>query len=142
MKFILHQLEKISQLSEQFSIGSAHFSTRENIQLHWVVLEDVSEIFRGLTEVGLNIKRSMWQLQSEMLCAVLCRVFVLMKNLIQLHMPLQQPRFFLRNPMAQNLPRKFKFNFTCCEKHGMVRMVDVGLIPQIREIDGTSQRGF
>ena len=42
-----HQLDKISQLSEQFSIGSAHFSTRENIQLHWVVLEDVSEIFRG-----------------------------------------------------------------------------------------------
>ena len=45
-------------------------------------------------------------------------------------------RFFLRNPMAQNLPRKFKFNFTCCEKCGMVRIVDVGLIPQIREIDG------
>ena len=42
-------------------------------------------------------------------------------------------RFFLRNPMAQNLPRKFKFNFTCCEKHGMVRMVDVGLIPQKRQ---------
>ncbi|MEE8383427.1 MAG: nitrite/sulfite reductase, partial [Nitrosopumilus sp.] len=51
-------------------------------------------------------------------------------------------RFFLRNPMVQNLPRKFKFNFTCCEKHGMVRMVDVGLIPQIREVNGTSQRGF
>ena len=51
-------------------------------------------------------------------------------------------RFFLRNPMAQNLPHKFKFNFTCCEKHGMVRMVDVGLIPQIREIDGEKQKGF
>jgi len=51
-------------------------------------------------------------------------------------------RFFLRNPMVQNLPRKFKFNFTCCEKHGMVRMVDVGLIPKTREIDGTTQRGF
>jgi sulfite reductase (ferredoxin) len=51
-------------------------------------------------------------------------------------------KFFLRNPMSQNLPRKFKFTFTCCEKHGMARIVDVGLIPQIREIDGTSQRGF
>ena len=44
--------------------------------------------------------------------------------------------------MSQNLPRKFKFTFTCCEKHGMVRIVDVGLIPQIREIDGTTQKGF
>jgi sulfite reductase (ferredoxin) len=55
---------------------------------------------------------------------------------------LSTAKFFLRNPMAQNLPRKFKFNFTCCEKHGMVRMVDVGLIPQIRKVDGASQRGF
>ena len=35
--------------------------------------------------------------------------------------------------MAQSLPRKFKFNFTCCEKHGMARIVDVGLIPEIQE---------
>jgi len=54
------QLEKISQLSETFSIGSAHVSTRQNIQLHWVVLEDVSEIMRGLTEVGLTSRGSLW----------------------------------------------------------------------------------
>ena len=52
------QLEKIAQLSEAFSIGSAHFSTRENIQLHWVVLEDVSEIMRGLAEVGLTSREA------------------------------------------------------------------------------------
>jgi sulfite reductase (ferredoxin) len=51
-------------------------------------------------------------------------------------------KFFLRNPMAQSLPRKFKFNFTCCEKHGMVRMVDVGLIPEIQQINGSEQKGF
>jgi sulfite reductase (ferredoxin) len=44
--------------------------------------------------------------------------------------------------MAQSLPRKFKFNFTCCEKHGMVRMVDVGLIPEIQQINGSKQKGF
>ena len=43
-------------------------------------------------------------------------------------------KFLLRNPLNQNLPRKFKFNFTCCEKHGMARMVDVGLIPKHLEI--------
>ena len=51
-------------------------------------------------------------------------------------------KFFLRNPLNQSLPRKFKFNFTCCEKHGMARMVDVGLIPQMRTINGQSRRGF
>ena len=136
-----HQLEKISQLSEQFSIGSAHFSTRENIQLHWVVLEDVSEIFRGLAEVGLTSREACGNSVRNVMCSPLSGVCP-DEEFDATPYALATAKFFLRNPMTQNLPRKFKFNFTCCEKHGMVRMVDVGLIPQIREIDGETQRGF
>ena len=42
-------------------------------------------------------------------------------------------RFFLRNPMCQNLPRKFKINFACCEKHGLVRIADIGLVPMTKD---------
>lgn len=136
-----NQFEKISQLSEQYSIGSAHFSTRENIQLHWVILEDVSEIFRGLAEVGLTSREACGNSVRNVMCSPLSGVCP-DEKFDSTPYALATARFFLRNPMAQNLPRKFKFNFTCCEKHGMVRMVDVGLIPQIREIDGSSQRGF
>ena len=136
-----HQLEKISQLSEQYSIGSAHFSTRENIQLHWVILEDVSEIFRGLAEVGLTSREACGNTVRNVMCSPLSGVCS-DEEFDATPYALATARFFLRNPMAQNLPRKFKFNFTCCEKHGMVRMVDVGLIPQIKEIDGTPERGF
>ena len=136
-----NQLEKISQLSEQFSIGSAHFSTRENIQLHWVVLEDVSEIFRGLTEVGLTSREACGNTIRNVMCSPLSGVCP-DEEFDSTPYALATARFFLRNPMVQNLPRKFKFNFTCCEKHGMVRMVDVGLVPQTREVDGTTQRGF
>jgi len=135
------QIEKISQLSEQYSIGSAHFSTRENIQLHWVILEDVSEIFRGLAEVGLTSREACGNSVRNVMCSPLSGVCP-DEEFDATPYALATARFFLRNPMAQNLPRKFKFNFTCCEKHGMVRMVDVGLIPQIREIDGTTQKGF
>ena len=135
------QLEKISQLSEQFSIGSAHFSTRENIQLHWVVLEDVSEIFRGLTEVGLTSREACGNTIRNIMCSPLSGVCP-DEKFDSTPYALATARFFLRNPMVQNLPRKFKFNFTCCEKHGMVRMVDVGLIPHTQEVDGTTQRGF
>ena len=51
-------IEKIAQLSEMYSIGSA-FSTRENIQLHWVIL-DVSEIMQSF-DVGMT-SRDMWKL--------------------------------------------------------------------------------
>jgi sulfite reductase (ferredoxin) len=136
-----HQLEKISQLSEQFSIGSAHLSTRESIQLHWIVLEDVSEIFRGLSEVGLTSREACGNSVRNVMCSPLSGVCP-DEKFDTTPYALATARFFLRNPMSQNLPRKFKFTFTCCEKHGMARIVDVGLIPQIREIDGTSQRGF
>ncbi|KAF6244610.1 nitrite/sulfite reductase [Nitrosopumilus sp. b2] len=136
-----HQFEKISQLSEQYSIGSAHFSTRENIQLHWVILEDVSEIFRGLAEVGLTSREACGNSVRNVMCSPMSGVCS-DEEFDSTPYALATAKFFLRNPMAQNLPRKFKFNFTCCEKHGMVRMVDVGLIPQIKEIDGTPQRGF
>jgi len=135
------QLEKISQLSEQFSIGSAHFSTRENIQLHWVVLEDVSEILRGLAEVGLTSREACGNSVRNVMCSPLSGVCP-NEEFDSTPYALATARFFLRNPMAQNLPRKFKFNFTCCEKHGMVRMVDVGLLPQIKQQDGFMQKGF
>ena len=136
-----HQLEKIAQLSEQFSIGSAHFSTRENIQLHWVILEDVSEIFRGLAEVGLTSREACGNSVRNVMCSPMSGVCP-NEEFDSTPYALATAKFFLRNPMAQNLPRKFKFNFTCCEKHGMVRMVDVGLIPQIRDLDGKKQKGF
>ncbi len=135
------QFETLSRLSEQYSIGSAHFSTRENIQLHWVVLEDVSEIFRSLAEVGLTSREACGNSVRNVMCSPLSGVCS-DEKFDSTPYALATAKFFLRNPMAQSLPRKFKFNFTCCEKHGMVRMVDVGLIPQIREMDGSNQRGF
>ena len=136
-----NQLEKISHLSETFSIGSAHISTRQNIQLHWVVLEDVSEIMRGLAEVGLTSREACGNTVRNIMCSPLAGVC---------HDEVFDPtpyaiattKFLLRNPLNQNLPRKFKFNFTCCEKHGMARIADVGLIPQKRDLDGKTQHGF
>lgn len=136
-----HQLEKIAQLSESFSIGSAHVSTRENIQLHWVVLEDVSEIIRGLAEVGLTSREACGNTVRNVMCSPLSGVCP-EEVFDSTPYALATAKFFLRNPLCQNLPRKFKFNFTCCEKHGMVRMVDVGLLPYTRDVDGKKQKGF
>lgn len=136
-----NQLEKIAQLSEQFSIGNAHVSTRESIQLHWVVLEDVSEIFRGLAEVGLTSREACGNAVRNVMCSPLAGVCP-DEEFDSTPYALATAKFFLRNPLNQNLPRKFKFTYTCCEKHGMARIADVGLIPQIRDVDGSPQRGF
>jgi len=136
-----YQLEKIAQLSEMYSIGSAHVSTRENIQLHWVVLEDVSEIMHGLADVGLTSREACGNTVRNVMCSPLSGVCN-DEEFDATSYAIATARFLLRNPLNQALPRKFKFNFSCCEKHGMTRIADVGLIPQIRELDGKKQRGF
>ena len=136
-----HQLEKIAELSEMYSIGSAHLSTRENVQLHWVVLEDVSEIMHGLADVGLTSREACGNTVRNVMCSPLSGVCN-DEEFDTTPYALATARFLLRNPLNQALPRKFKFNFSCCEKHGMTRIVDVGLIPQVRELDGKKERGF
>jgi sulfite reductase (ferredoxin) len=135
------QIDKVAELSDAFSIGSAHVSTRQNFQLHWVALEDVSEVMRGLAEVGLTSREACGNSVRNVMCSPLAGVC---------HDEIFDPtpyalataKFLLRNSMNQSLPRKFKINYTCCEKHGMARMVDTGLIPQRVEVNGKLQDGF
>ncbi len=135
------QLEKLAFLSDGFSIGSAHVSTRENIQLHWVQLEDVSEVMRGLVEVGLTTREACGNTIRNVVCSPFAGVCA-EEAFDATPYAKAVARFFLRNPMNQNLPRKFKFNFACCEKHSLVRIADIGLVPAVKEINGQQIKGF
>ena len=131
------QMEKIANLAESFSIGSAHVSTRQNIQLHWVQLEDVSEVVRGLAEGGLTSREACGNTIRNVMCSHFAGVCSNEPFDVTIYAK-AIAKFFLRNPLCQNLPRKFKFNFACCSEHGFVRIADVGLVPTVR--DGV--RGF
>ena len=136
------QIEKIASLSEAFSIGSAHVSTRQNIQLHWVQLEDVSEVMRGLVEVGLTTREACGNTVRNVMCSHFAGVC---PNEAFDPTPYSKAiaRFFLRNPMCQNLPRKFKINFSCCEDHGLEKIADIGLVPAVKsDGEGNMVKGF
>jgi sulfite reductase (ferredoxin) len=147
------QLEKIASLSEAFSIGSAHVSTRQNIQLHWVQLEDVSEVMRGLVEVGLTTREACGNTVRNVMCSHFAGVCP-SEAFDATPYAKAIARFLLRNPMCQNLPRKFKINFSCCDSHGLVRVADIGLVPTVKkpssssytttttETSGETSRGF
>ena len=126
------QLEKIASLSEAFSIGSAHVSTRQNIQLHWVQLEDVSEVMRGLVEVGLTTREACGNTVRNVMCSHFSGVCPSEAFDVTPYAK-AIARFLLRNPMCQNLPRKFKINFSCCDSHGLVRVADIGLVPTVKK---------
>ncbi|MEU4107882.1 nitrite/sulfite reductase [Streptomyces sp. NPDC048208] len=48
------QLRVIGEISQEFARGTADITDRQNIQLHWIRIEDVPEIWRRLEEVGLS----------------------------------------------------------------------------------------
>ena len=135
------QLRRFSLLSEQYSIGSAHITARENVQLHWVVLEDVPDVLRGLAEVDMSSRESCGNTVHNIVCSPLAGV-----DPDEAFDPTPYAegvaRFFLRSPMTQNVPRKFKITFGSSDEHSMARTVDVGLLPQVRTVNGVTRRGF
>lgn len=137
------QLEKLAFLSDAFSIGSAHVSTRENVQLHWVHLDDVSEVMRGLVDVGLTTREACGNTIRNIVCSPFAGVCP-DEPFDATPYAKAVARFFLRNPMNQNLPRKFKFNFACCEneKHNLSRIADIGLVPAVKDTNGQQVKGF
>ena len=134
------QLDKIASLSEAFSIGSAHVSTRQNIQLHWVQLEDVSEVMRGLVEVGLTTREACGNSVRNVMCSHFAGVCP-SEEFDATPYAKAIARFLLRNPMCQNLPRKFKINFSCCDSHGLVRVADIGLVPTVKSSSSSTENG-
>ena len=53
------QLRVIGEVSQEYARGTADITDRQNIQLHWVRIEDVPEIWRRLEAVGLSTTRGL-----------------------------------------------------------------------------------
>ncbi|MCA9772464.1 MAG: nitrite/sulfite reductase, partial [Myxococcales bacterium] len=50
--------------------------------------------------------------------------------------------YFLRNPICQSLPRKFKITLSGRPDAGYLAMHDIGLLAEMRDVDGKPTRGF
>ena len=126
------QLEMIGYLAETYSRGWAHITTRLNVQLHFVKLDDVPEIMRCLASVGLTTREAGGDtLRNVKGChlAGACPHEVLditgwAKATFQ---------HFLRNPIVQRLPRKFNISYSgCATDCGQAMFNDIGIIAVTR----------
>jgi sulfite reductase beta subunit-like hemoprotein len=137
------QLEMLGHIADEYSRGWGHLTTRQNVQLHFVQLEQTPEVARLLASVGLTTREACGDtVRNVMGChlAGACPFEVLDIS------PWAQATtdFFLRNPYAQRLPRKFKINFSgCVTDCGQAMFNDVGVIAVNRpKPDGTVEAGF
>ncbi len=137
------QLEMLASISETYSRGWGHLTTRQNAQFHFVQLQDTPEVLRMLASVGLTSREACGDTVRNVAgchLAGACPYEVLDIS------PWAEATFqwFLRNPLSQRMPRKFKINFSgCATDCGQAMFNDVGVVGVSRpREDGTVEPGF
>jgi len=133
------QLEVLAELAEEYSDGIAHITTRQDVQLHFIHIEDTPSVMRRLAAVGITTREACGNTVRNVTSCPLggvCRdeafdVTPYAHDCAQ---------FLLGHPDTQDFGRKFKIAFSGCETNpcALVRIHDLGCVAQVRD----GKRGF
>ena len=137
------QLEAFAVISEEYSRGWGHLTTRQNIQFHFVELRRVPDVLRVLAGVGLTSREACGDTVRNVQGCHLAGACPF--EVLDISAWAQATNdYLLRNPLGQRLPRKFKINFSgCATDCGQAMFNDVGVIAVSRALpDGTTEPGF
>jgi ferredoxin-nitrite reductase len=140
------QTRVIGQIAIDFAngpISNPHFgnnfldiTTRQDVQMHWIKMENVPKIWRRLEEVGMTTVQACGDSARNVLC---CPVSGLGHDEVLDAYPVAQviSDYFTGNREYANLPRKFKMSVTgCLEDCAQAEINDIGMLPARLE-DGT-----
>ncbi len=132
------QLVQIANISDEFSNGNLHATTRQNIQLHYVKLDDSPKVWSKLEEVGVTLRESCGNTVRNITASA--------KAGIDPDEPFDVSpyaetafQYFLRHPVCQDMGRKIKTAFSSSEKDSAYTYIhDFGFIPRIQN----GEKGF
>jgi len=132
------QLDALADVADRYSRGFGHFTTRQNMQLHFIDMKDAEAAMRRCDEAGLTTREACGNaVRNVTVCerASICEgapfdVSPYAEGIV---------RYFLRHPLAATLPRKFKIAFSGCgEDCAKAAIHDLGFVAATRE----GSRGF
>ena len=140
------QTKVIGRIAVDFANGpypNPHFgnnfldiTTRQDVQLHWIHMKDIPEIWDRLESAGMTTVQACGDSARNVLC---CPVSGLDADEVADAYPLAQEisDYFTGNREYANLPRKFKISVTgCLEDCAQAEINDIGMLPARLE-DGT-----
>ncbi len=137
------QMVQLANLSEEYADGISHVTTRQDIQYHFVDIDDTPNLMRRLAEVGIttreacgNVVRNVTGCPEAGVC--------LSEEFDPTPHALAMANFLLRHPDAQNFGRKFKIAYSgCADKPcGLAKMHDIGAVATVREDGRQKIHGF
>lgn len=137
------QLETLADLAEEYSDGIAHITTRQDIQLHYVHIEDTPSMMRRLASAGITTREACG---NSVRNVTTCPYAGVCQDEVFDVTPYSKAlaRFLLGHPDVQNFGRKFKPAFSGCSQHAcaLANMHDLGLVAAKRMENGKEKRGF
>jgi sulfite reductase (ferredoxin) len=112
-QFFSHQLRTIARFVDRSARGQADISVRENIQLHWVPIEDLPDLLENLLRTGLTTMGTCGDVTRNITG---CPVAGVDADELVDASPLVQAatRLLNGNPDFYNLPRKYKITIAGC----------------------------
>jgi sulfite reductase (ferredoxin) len=130
------QLRVIAGVADEFGRDVADVTDRQNIQLHWIRIEDVPEIWRRLEAVGLSTTEACGDTPRVILGCPLAGV--LADEVIDATPYLRQVvDRYIGDPAFSNLPRKYKSSISGCARFCTNHEInDIGLVG-VASLDGT-----
>lgn len=141
-KITTKQLLRIADISDEYSNGNLHLTTRQDVQIHYVSLEKTPALWAKLEEDDITLREACGNTVRNITASSIAGIdpkepFDITPYADALF------KFFLRNPIQENLGRKFKIAFSSSEDDTALAFIhDLGFIPKVKIMDGKIVRGF
>lgn len=128
-----YQLERVAQLSKTYGNGIIHITTRQDIQIHKVNIEDTPDILEGLLEVGLSSRGGGGNTVRNVTACP--RAGVCPKEEFDISpYAIATAEYLLQFTSSYNLPRKFKISFSGCSVDcAFASVADLGFFAHLKD---------
>ncbi|MFC4871233.1 HEPN domain-containing protein [Negadavirga shengliensis] len=136
------QLKRICDVSEKYSTGKLHITTRQDIQIHYVSLDRTPELWADLDRDDITIREACGNTVRNVTASETAGVD---PNEPFDVTPYADATFkhMLRNPICQEMGRKFKISFSSSDEDTALSYLhDLGFIPKLKTENGEEIRGF
>jgi len=137
-KVLSNQLRRIADVSDEYSRGRLHITTRQDIQIHHVDLNRTPQLWADLEKDEVTLREACGNTVRNVTASETAGIDVNEPFDVS---PYAEAvfKFFLRNPICQEMGRKFKVSFSSSDEDtGLSYMHDLGFIAKIEN----GVRGF
>lgn len=138
-KVTFKQLLRIAEISDEYGSRNLHLTTRQDIQIHYVSLERTPELWAKLEQDDITLREACGNTVRNVTASPASGIDP------------QEPfdvspyahatfEYFLRNPVCQEMGRKFKISFSSSDADTAFSYIhDIGVIPKLK---ANGERGF